>query len=362
MWRKCNALLKLCLVLTLILSSLSPCSAVIAGSGATNITSCGTFGAGSFVVVNNITSSGIQCLVFNAGPVTLDLAGFTVSGSGFTNGVLALSVNNVTVRNGSIKGFARAVGITGGFATVQGVQALNGTVDGILVGDNSTVEDSSVIGHADGGIKAGKHAAIYRNTLIGNNGNEITVSDGSIVEENRITLGGKASSGFSPVGISVTSHCVVSKNIISGSGEGFGVSGSEHNLITGNLIDHTIEGIQILNNAIATSNNIIAVGDNAIETGADSVISGNDASDNGGDGIIGGPGTQFANNVANNNFLGIQVVGGGFALEDSANGNGTNGFDVTCPAKIDDNIATGNVSKNLGVSGTGCGLANNLAP
>jgi hypothetical protein len=357
MWRKGTALVKLCLVLTLMASGSSP-----AGAAPTSISSCGTFGAGSFVVVNNITSSGIQCLVFNAGPVTLDLGGFTISGSGFTNGVLALAINNVTVRNGIIRGFARAIGITGGFATVQNVQALNGSVEGILVGDNSTVEDSSVTGHGDGGIKAGKHAGIYRNTLIGNNAAEITVSDGSIVEGNRIMLGGKSSTGFSPSGISTASHCVVSKNVISGSGDGFGVSAGSHNLITGNLMDNLIEGIQVTNNAIITGNNVITVGDNGIDTGPDSVINGNDASDNGGDGIIGGAGTQFVNNVANNNFLGIQVVRGGFALEDSANGNSTNGLDVTCPAKIDDNIATGNVTKNLSVSGTGCGVTNNLAP
>ncbi len=75
-------------------------------AAATNITACGTFGAGSYTVVNNISSVGIQCLIFNAGPVTVDVGGFTVSGSGGTNGVLASGIANVTVQNGTFKGFA----------------------------------------------------------------------------------------------------------------------------------------------------------------------------------------------------------------------------------------------------------------
>ncbi len=63
-------------------------------AAATNITACGTFGTGSYVVSNNISSTAIPCLVFSSGPVTLDLNGFTVSGSGFTNGVLAASIPN----------------------------------------------------------------------------------------------------------------------------------------------------------------------------------------------------------------------------------------------------------------------------
>jgi hypothetical protein len=95
-------------------------------AAATNITACGTFGAGSYVVVNNITSSGISCLTFNAGPVTLDLGGFTVSGSGVTNGVVAINIANVTLLNGTIKGFARSAYLNGSGAIVNGVRALTG--------------------------------------------------------------------------------------------------------------------------------------------------------------------------------------------------------------------------------------------
>src|SRR5713226_1876319 len=94
-------------------------------AAATNITACGTFGAGSYTVINNISSAGINCLVFNAGPVTLDLKGFTVSGSGnTTNGLYATGIAYVTVRNGTFQGFARGVYATGAGAVIDGVRAI----------------------------------------------------------------------------------------------------------------------------------------------------------------------------------------------------------------------------------------------
>src|ERR1700739_1712017 len=79
-----------------------------AAAAPTSLCACGTFGAGSYVVATNISSAGISCLTFNAGPVTVDLNGFTISSSTLVgNGVLAAGIDNVTVRNGAVKGFAR---------------------------------------------------------------------------------------------------------------------------------------------------------------------------------------------------------------------------------------------------------------
>src|SRR5216683_2214369 len=112
-------------------------------AAAANITACGTFGAGSYTVINNIFAApSTNCLIFNAGPVTLDLGGFTISGSGSSNGVFAIGIANVTVRNGTFMGFARGVGITGTNAVIDGVSAITGGANGFLVGDNGTVENS----------------------------------------------------------------------------------------------------------------------------------------------------------------------------------------------------------------------------
>src|SRR5262245_29891851 len=116
-------------------------------TAATGISTCGTRGSGSYVVTANISSAGINCLVFNAGPVTLDLGGFTASGSGSSNGVFAAGIANVTVRNGTLSGFARGIWATGTGVVIHGVRAVTGYANGIQVGDNGTVENSLVNNH-----------------------------------------------------------------------------------------------------------------------------------------------------------------------------------------------------------------------
>jgi hypothetical protein len=109
-------------------------------TAATAISTCASRLAGSYLVTASISSVGISCLVFSTGPVTLDLGGFTVSGSGGTNGVFASGIANVTVRNGTLSGFARGVLATGLGAVIDGVRAVTGSANGITVGDNGTVK------------------------------------------------------------------------------------------------------------------------------------------------------------------------------------------------------------------------------
>jgi hypothetical protein len=322
----------------------------------TNITTCGTFGAGSYVVANNISSVGIVCLRFTAGPVTLDLNGFTVSGSGITNGILAAAIDNVTVRNGTVTGFARSVALTGKGEVVDGVQALTGTLNGMSVGNNSTVENCLVSGHA-GGIQAGSGATVVHNTLTGNTGNGIVVSDGSSVRNNNVTL----SSGLSTA-IKATQNCKVVDNVIANST--FGVSTGDDSVISGNTVSGCFDGIGAGNNTTITGNNSSNNADIGIEAGAGCLISNNNVANNGSNGIgANGSGTQLLNNVANNNgHSGIYLNGsGGSAIGNVADNNSNRGLDIDCPGKADNNTFLGN-SSSINTFGAGCLLTNNLAP
>ena len=326
-------------------------------AAATSISACGTFGAGSYLVVNNISSAGINCLAFNAGPVTVDLGGFTVSGSGTTNGVIASGIANVTLRNGTIKGFARSAYLNGAGAVVDGVRALTGGLNGFTVGDNSIVENSLVNGHA-GGITAGKNVTIVGNTLSGNSGNMIVVSDGSSVRNNTVTL----STGLSTA-IQVTQNCKVVDNVISGST--FGVSTGDHNVISGNTVSGCFDGISAGNNTTINGNNSSNNSDKGIGAGTGCLIINNTASSNGANGIAAsGSGTQLLNNVANSNgHSGIGLNGsGGSAIGNVADNNSNRGLDIDCPGKADNNTFLGNASPNLNPFGAGCLLTNNLAP
>jgi hypothetical protein len=74
----------------------------------TPIKACGTIDQpGSYELVNNLTTNS-DCLVITANFVTIDLAGFTISGPGSVgNNATAITANmmGVAVRNGSIAGF-----------------------------------------------------------------------------------------------------------------------------------------------------------------------------------------------------------------------------------------------------------------
>ncbi len=317
-------------------------------AAATNIAACGTFGAGSYTVINNISSAGINCLIFNAGPVTLDLNGFTVSGSGNGNGVLATGIANVSVRNGTIKGFARGVFANGAGAIIDGVRAITGAVNGFTVGDNGTVENSLITGHSVGGIVAGKIAAIVGNTISGTAGNLIVVSDGSLVKGNRVT---QNSTSASSAAILVSQTCKVLDNVISaGPGHpGFGVAAGTQNLISGN----TVSGFQT---------GIIAEMDN--------VISGNNASGNA-SGITCNGNCLVSGNTSSEPFTSscpgpVAIhAGGGSQVQNNVTNFGCTGLEIGCPSKVADNTAVGNNLNLFEITpggATPCLTTGNLAP
>jgi hypothetical protein len=81
---------------------------------------------GSYKLVRNLTTTG-DCLVITASFVTIDLAGFTISGPGgdnFARGILAdtLGITGTTVRNGSISGFGAGVALSDGNSIVEGLR------------------------------------------------------------------------------------------------------------------------------------------------------------------------------------------------------------------------------------------------
>jgi parallel beta-helix repeat protein len=329
-------------------------------AGATNIAACGTFGSGSYVLVNNISSVNVLCIQFSSGPATLDLKGFTISGSGTHHGVYANgAVANVTVRNGTIKGFSRSIGLTGAGTVIDGVNALTGSQNGISVGNNATVRNCQVTGHTGGGILAGKNATIVGNTLSGNSGNMITVSDGSIVKGNIVTN----NSGVSVAAIRVSNNCKVVDNVVANSSFGVTATGS-HNVISGNNISNSVEGIHGCDTCVVTGNNSSDNSDNGLEAGLDGVISGNNLSNNQNVGVTADVRTLFLNNVANDNGnAGINVTPGSAAIANVADSNSSSGLAAAlgCPSKIDNNTALLNGTPNIS-SDVGCVLSNNLAP
>jgi hypothetical protein len=96
-----------------------------AREGLIEIEKCQTISQpGAYKLANNLTASGI-CLVITADFVTIDLAGFTITGPNPPNGssspAIMATANGIAVRNGSISGFGGGINLGGEGSIVEGL-------------------------------------------------------------------------------------------------------------------------------------------------------------------------------------------------------------------------------------------------
>jgi hypothetical protein len=182
----------------------------------TMIRACGTISQpGSYELANNLTATG-NCLVITADFVTIDLAGFSISGSpaqGLGISAGAPNLRGIAIRNGSISGFVAGIslvssrgsiveglrvfdnfegGIVGASGivrnnivvntangtgisadgTVTGNYVADGFETGMFIGAGSTVIGNTVVNHGDSGIVVTCPANLTDNTATGNRGSE----------------------------------------------------------------------------------------------------------------------------------------------------------------------------------------------
>jgi hypothetical protein len=151
---------------------------------------------GSYKLVKNLTFTGIgECLLITADFVTIDLAGFTISGGaniafGITGRISGRRLQGIAVRNGSLSGFNRGVELGNADGSiVEGLRVVGGNtgadINGITA--NGIVKGNTVMSYEVGieatGTVTGNYAASNSDvglfihtgsTVIGN-----TATDGS---------------------------------------------------------------------------------------------------------------------------------------------------------------------------------------
>jgi hypothetical protein len=168
---------------------------------------------GSYVVDKNLTAAG-DCIVIAADFVTLDLDGFVITGNGKSGaGVSELRgqpFRGITVRNGTITGFAQAILLTKSTgATVERIHATANADHAISLGDMATVRSSVAIANGHDGIRVGQRGLVTGSNSEENGGAGIRVDMGGNVIGN--TVGRNKISGISTVeGASVINN--VSRN------------------------------------------------------------------------------------------------------------------------------------------------------
>jgi len=262
---------------------------------------------GSYYLTGNITGVvGRRGIEIAASGVTLDLMGFDLLGVvGSLDGVSPVvgSLTNITIRNGSIRGWGgdgvdlgtvltnnsavtdvRASGNTGigirvgSNSTITGCSAYNNTANGISTGFGCTITGCSASFNNGNGIWALEGCTITGCTADQNTGNGISVGSGSTVAA--CTARSNSGDGISTGDGSTVTGCTARANSGNGIAAGLGstVAGCTARLNTG-------DGIQVSSDCRVTDNTCDANGNGGDgagihATGSDNRIEGNHCTDN----------------------------------------------------------------------------------
>jgi hypothetical protein len=107
---------------------------------------------GSYKLVNNLTFSASSgtCLTITASLVTIDLAGFSISGDGGQSIAISGSGQGIVVRNGSIANFRTQVDLGSADSSVVEGLRIFGFNDGVGILANGIVKGNIVTGHING--------------------------------------------------------------------------------------------------------------------------------------------------------------------------------------------------------------------
>jgi parallel beta-helix repeat protein len=215
---------RLQLVLTLV-GTLIGSGPLWAGDSLLPIDHCQELNGGdqtSFVLVKNIFSPGRGCLTVTTNHVTIDMRGFSISGSGTGAGISAGSnVTGITIRNGTVKGFAVGVSLAGSGNVVQDMHIDNNADTGLFVGVSSLVERVIAQGNRKWGIVA-TTANTVRNSLLRGNGN--SPESGGLSAGVGCTVTGNTISSSIGTGLFVSAGSTVRENTVLDTNPGVGIS------------------------------------------------------------------------------------------------------------------------------------------
>jgi hypothetical protein len=169
---------------------------------------------GSYRLVNNLVASTHDCLVITADFVTIDLAGFSITGLAFGPrglGILALPssstapLRGIAVRNGSLSALGVDLGSANG-SIVEGLRVFGVPPVGIIA--NGIVKGNIVVG---AGIGAGAGPAVITTGIV--TGNYVTGSrkTGIFIGEGSTVIGNTATNNLG-TGIEVSCPSNVTDN------------------------------------------------------------------------------------------------------------------------------------------------------
>lgn len=168
------------------------------------------------------TSASGNVIEINSPHVTIDLNGFAIicllpSCSG---DAIVSSQNNITVINGTVRGFNRGVNLSGNGGRIENMRALNNTGDGLRGGSNCIVRNSVALSNGEDGIDTVVNCNVSGNTASSNTSDGIDTGAANLVT-------GNAASGNTGFGLNLRfTSTGYSNNVMSGNTGGTVSSGT----------------------------------------------------------------------------------------------------------------------------------------
>ncbi len=164
-------------------------------AAAQRINACTTITqSGPYALTRNLTATG-DCIIVATDFVTIDLAGFTLTGNGTGTGIRASGLVNqkgIVVRDGMVVNFNRGVDLSNILdAVIERVYAVDNVEVGIFGGDFSTLNRNVARGGVNGVI--GLHGSIVTGNIIaGASANGLVVDGGGLATGNNARGNGGA--------------------------------------------------------------------------------------------------------------------------------------------------------------------------
>ncbi len=222
------------------------------------IDSCRTIEAdsrSSFVLVRNLFGKANEdCLTIIKSDMNIDLNGFTIYGKGSGIGIVAsAAIQGVTIRNGTVRGFATGISLSGYGNVVENVQIAYNTDTGLFLGASGVARQLVVQKNAQMGVVLSTACSIT-DSMIRANGNSpdsigLSAGPGSTVKCN--TLWANVGTGLrASLGSSVMQNTVLDTN-----GDGISVT-CPANVLQNTTIDNLGTNLVIAGTSCNVVNNV----------------------------------------------------------------------------------------------------------
>lgn len=309
----------------------------------------------TYTFTGNINDS----IIIERSNIIVDGEGYTLEGTGVNVGIWTSGINNITIRELEIRGFAGGIYLDFGSSNNKILDNLITTNNGVGIqinqeSNSNTVSGNNITASTDDGIfiSLSSYNTISGNNITGGSYDGVYLQDSSF---NIVSLNSISANDGDGVGFYVSHNNTILENSIAGNeGDGVGIYLSQNNTVSENSIaQNNGDGVAIYD----STHNLVSEND-VVENTYDgthltdsnyNTISGNDIALNGGDGV----GFYFShNNTISGNLIAGNNDGDGIGLYSSYNnivsGNNItwNTYDGIYFSSSSSNIISGNFIKD----------------